>query len=130
VFVADTAANCVRKIDTSGNVTAVAGGGGTTTCGTTIATGVSLSGPVGVGVDSSGNVYIGDSGRHCLRKVAGSTVTAFAGTGTSASSCATTGTTATSANLRETDALAIDSSNNVYVTDGYEACLYKVPAAR
>ena len=32
VIIADTLANCVRKVDTAGNVTRIAGGGATTTC--------------------------------------------------------------------------------------------------
>jgi sugar lactone lactonase YvrE len=76
--------NCVvRKIDTSGIITAVAGNG---TCGfsgdTGPATSAQLNLPRGVAFDSSGNLYIGDTQNHRVRKVDTSgIITTFAGTG-------------------------------------------------
>ena len=76
--------NCVvRKVDTTGNISTVAGNG---TCGFSGDTGpapkAQLNLPRGVAVDSSGNLYIGDSINHRVRKVDTSgTITTFAGTG-------------------------------------------------
>ena len=46
------------------------------------AAGAQLSGPVGVAVDTAGNLYIADNGNHCIRKVAGGVITTVAGNGT------------------------------------------------
>lgn len=125
VYVADSGANCIRKIDTSGNVTAVAGGGATATCGTTTATAVKLTTPMGVAVDSSGNVYVADWGNKCLRKVSGTSVTAFAGTGATASACQANGTAATSSKFTELTSVSVDGSGNVYAAEANYSCMYK-----
>jgi YVTN family beta-propeller protein len=73
----------VRKVDTAGIITTVAGTG---TCGYNgdgiPATTAQLNFPRGVAVDSSGNVYIGDSINHRVRKVTpAGIISTFAGTG-------------------------------------------------
>ena len=67
VFVADYGNNTVRKIAPGGVVTTVAGLSGVT--GNKDGTGVaaSFNGPAGVGSDSSGNIYIADSGNDLIR---------------------------------------------------------------
>ena len=123
IYVADTGNNCVRKIDSSGNVTRVAGGGATSTCGTTTAANVSLSSPQGVTVDSSGNVYIADSGNNCIRKVNGTTVTKVAGGGAT-STCGTT--TTANVSLSSPTGIGVDSSGNLYVGDSGNKCVRKI----
>ncbi len=68
VFVADSNNNLIRKITTSGVVTTLAGSGSP---GSTNATGISASfnQPSGVAVDSSGNVYIADTGNNLIREI-------------------------------------------------------------
>lgn len=83
LYIADVGECVVRKVDTSGNISTVAGNG---TCGFSgdngPATSAELYGPRGVALDSSGNLYIGDSQNHRVRKVdTGGTITTFAGTG-------------------------------------------------
>jgi sugar lactone lactonase YvrE len=75
--------NCVvRKVDTGGTITTIAGTG---TCGYNgdgiPATTAQLNLPRGVAVDSSGNVYIGDTLNHRVRKVTAGIISTFAGTG-------------------------------------------------
>jgi len=83
VYIADTGSACVRKV-ASGTVSQFAGGGSNTACTYTgAATGVSLSAPGGIAVDSLGRVLIADTSRRCVRIVDSGTVRLVAGTGTS-----------------------------------------------
>jgi hypothetical protein len=69
-------------------------------------------------VDSSGNLYIADSMNYKVRMVAHSTgyMSTFAGTGMYGSS--SDGSLASMATLSYPSALAVDSSDNVYIADG------------
>src|SRR5260370_17820321 len=73
----------IRKVDTGGTITTVAGTG---TCGYNgdgiLATAAELSLPRGVALDTSGNLYISDTFNHRVRKVDSSgMISTFAGTG-------------------------------------------------
>jgi sugar lactone lactonase YvrE len=67
VFVATQSGGRIYKINTSGTVSTIAGGGSGSGSGVP-ATSVSLSGAEGVAVDVGGNIFIADNGC-CLRKV-------------------------------------------------------------
>jgi sugar lactone lactonase YvrE len=75
--------------------------------------------PSAVAVDSSGNLYIADTGNNRIRFVAASTgvISTIAGTGTSGFSG--DGFAATSAELASPSGIAVDSSGNVYISDFY-----------
>ncbi len=127
VYIADTAANCVRMVDASGNVTRVAGGGATTTCNASgPASSVSLSSPRGIDVDGAGTVYIADSGRQCIRKVVAGTFSHVAGGGAT-SACIATGP-ATSVSLSAPNDVDVDSSGAVYIADTSRNCIRMVVA--
>ena len=88
VYVADRLGHRVVRADSTGVVTMVAGTG--TACAQSIsacgdgglATEAQLDAPAGVAVDSSGNVYISDTGDNRIRIIdAGGTIATFAGTG-------------------------------------------------
>jgi uncharacterized protein (TIGR03437 family) len=75
-----------------------------------------LSQPSAVAVDSSGNVYIADFGNYTVRKVDTSgNITTIAGTGVPGYSG--DGGPANKAQLAQPYALAIDASNNIYISD-------------
>ena len=71
IYVADTDNHCIRKIDTAGTITTVAGTGGVSGYsgdgGT--ATAARLDSPQGVAIDAAGNIYIADTGNGRIRKV-------------------------------------------------------------
>jgi len=70
IYIADRSNNRIRKVDTSGNISTVAGDGVATFAGDGgAATSASLNGPFGVAVDAAGNIYIADSSNHRIRKL-------------------------------------------------------------
>ena len=118
----------VRKIDSNGIITTVAGNGtacssATAACGDGgPATSANLSQPVGVAVDNQGNVYIADQNQNRIRKVTAATgvISTVVGSGVACSSATAAcgdGGAATSAQLTQPQAIAIDSQGNLYVGD-------------
>jgi signal peptidase I len=127
VYIADTTNNRIRKVTAStGIITTIAGGGtGNTACTFSgAATSVTLNAPNGVDVDSSGNIYIADTGNNCIRKVTGTTIARFAGGGAS-TACTFNGTTA-NVSLSGPKDVGVDASGNVYIADTTNNCIRKV----
>ncbi|MBS1876749.1 MAG: hypothetical protein JSU00_26280 [Acidobacteria bacterium] len=78
-----SASNVVYKMDSSGTLTLVAGNGQAGYSGDGgPATRASLSRPTGIAIDSSGNVYIADSGNNVVRMVMSGIISTVAGNGT------------------------------------------------
>jgi uncharacterized protein (TIGR03437 family) len=70
LFIADTINNRVREVTSSGNINTIAGNGAVGYSGDGgPATFAQLSTPGSVATDSSGNVYIADSGNNAIRKL-------------------------------------------------------------
>ncbi|MCI5150455.1 MAG: hypothetical protein D3916_13900, partial [Candidatus Electrothrix sp. MAN1_4] len=70
IFIADYYARRIRKVDTDGIITTVAGNGSEGYNGNNIpATEASLDYPAGVAVDQEGNIFIADSNNNRVRKV-------------------------------------------------------------
>ncbi len=68
VYVADRDNNCVRKIDSQGNVTTLAGTGEAGFYNSSRLNS-KFNHPRGVAVDSEGNVYVADTENFCIRKI-------------------------------------------------------------
>lgn len=79
------------------------------------ATSAQLDLPLGLALDSSGNLYIADSVNQKIRKVSGGTITTVAGSGTSGYSGDKAA--ATSAELLNPSGVAVDSIGNIYIAD-------------
>jgi len=117
IYIADRGNHEIRKIDGSGNITTIAGTGvsGYTGDGGN-ATAAKISGPLGVGVDAAGNVYVADYNNHVVRKIdLSGTMTTFAGTGTVGSSG--DGGPATAAQLSGVCNVKVDGVGNVYMAE-------------
>lgn len=84
LFIADSGNHCIRKVDTNGIITTIAGNGTTTYTGDGgLASNARLGLPTGVAVDASGNILIADRSYQRIRKAeASGVITTIAGTGT------------------------------------------------
>jgi uncharacterized protein (TIGR03437 family) len=126
VYVADQGNHRVRMISTSGIVTTVAGNGTNGYSGDGgAARSAELSSPWGVALDANGNLYIGDSGNDCIRKVdANGIISTFAGNGTAGFKG--DGGPATSAELADPLSVTVDSAGNLYIADFHNNRIRKV----
>jgi sugar lactone lactonase YvrE len=120
VYVADTGNHMIRKITPAGLVTTVAG----STSGFADGTGTAarFSGPQGLAVDSTGNIYVADTNNFKIRKItpdgvvstlAGSTYGFADGIGINAS-------------FKHIFGVSVDSTGNVYVADTYNNMIRKI----
>ncbi len=137
IYIADGFNFRVRKV-TGCIITTVAGNG---TFGHTgdggAATSAALALPGFVTADSSGNLYISDTGNNCIRKVTVSTgiITTVAGHTTagacdaSAGAYSGDGAAATSAKLYSPKGTAVDSSGNLYIADAANYRVREVTAS-
>ncbi len=117
LFIADSANHRVRRVDTDGTITTVAGNGTAGSSGDGgPATAATLRTPVGVAVDGDGTLYVADRDSHVVRRVdPGGTITTVAGTG--APGFSGDGGPAAAARLQEPHGLALDAGGNLYVAD-------------
>jgi uncharacterized repeat protein (TIGR01451 family) len=117
VYVADSGNQRVRKVDTSGNITTVAGSGGCCFGGDGgPATGALLANPTGLAVDGAGNLYIGDTYNQRIRQVSATgIITTVAGNGSYGFSG--DGGAAGAAQLGDPYGVAVDAAGNLYIAD-------------
>ena len=117
LYIADTSNNRIRMVHGDGGITTVAGSGTAGFSGDGgPATAARLNHPLGVAVDSAGQIYIADNFNSRIRKVgANGVISTIAGTG--AFGYLGDGGPATSAQLRFPTGVAVDSAGNVYVAD-------------
>ena len=119
LFIADAGNNVIREVNlTTGVITTVAGNGtygGSGDGG--LATNAELSSPMGVAVDSSGNIYIADVYDNEIRKVDATThdISTIAGNGTYGDSG--DGGKATAAELSDPSGIALDGAGNLFIAD-------------
>ena len=93
------------------------------------ATSAQISGPTGIAVDSSGNLYISDSGSYTVRIVSGGIINNFAGTPSTSGYSGDNGP-ATSAKLANPNQLGYDPLlNYLYIADGGNGAIRRVDLA-
>jgi sugar lactone lactonase YvrE len=117
IYIADRGNNRIRKINTSGIITTIAGTGVSGFSGDGgAATSSQINYAVDVEVDGTGNIYICDAGNNRIRKINTSNIiTTFAGTGVAGYSG--DGGNATSANINTPEGVAINSAGEVIFAD-------------
>ncbi len=74
-----------------------------------------MNDPVGVTLDSAGNLYVADAGNSRVRKISNSVIATIAGNGTQGYSG--DGGAATSASLNQAQGMAVDSAGNLFIAD-------------
>jgi len=117
VYVTDQFNHRIRKIDTSGIITTVAGNGVNTFAGDHLAaTSASLNYPGETAFDAAGNLFIVDSSNEVIRMVSGGIITTVAGTPGTAGNGGDGGPPS-QAQFNNPFALTIDPAANLYVGD-------------
>jgi len=117
LYIADTDNSRIRKVDTNGFITTVAGNGSLSYSGDNgAATSASLDAPDGAASDAWGNLYIADTLNNLIRKVdTNGIITTVVGNGSGA--YAGDGGALTNASLHGPTAVALDSAGNLYIAD-------------
>lgn len=129
IYIADTQNAVVRKVDTSGKITTVAGNGMQGFSGDGgLAISASLWAPTRAVMDRNGNLYIADSFNQRIRKVDNAgIITTYAGTGDFGYNG--DGIPATSAQLNGPYSVAVDGAGDVYIADSFNYRIRKVDSS-
>lgn len=115
LYIADSSNDTIRKITPAGIVTTFAGQVGITGSANLTGTAASFNQPASTAVDSHGNIYVADLVNRTIRKItSGGTVSTFAGT---TSQQGTNDGVGGAAKFMSPQAVAVDSSDNIYVAD-------------
>lgn len=135
LYVTDCGNERIRKINTIGIISTVAGGGTNGLGYVGPATSAILYGCEGVAVDDFGNIYIAEYTGKCVRKVNTSGIISnFAGNGAGAPYDISGGYSGdggpdTAAELFNPTDVKVDGSGNVYIVDADNYCIRKVNTA-
>ncbi len=134
LYIADIDTQLIRKVNPAGIITTIAGvimgGGGVAGYSGDggPATLAKLNTPLGIAVDSRGNIFIGDDYNYCIRRIDPSgNISLYAGTNNSGYSG--DGGPATLAQISWTYGLATDLSGNLFLCDGENNCVRKINTA-
>jgi sugar lactone lactonase YvrE len=125
LFIADTGDQRIRKVDSNGIISTVAGNGTLTYSGDGgPVLNASLGGPTDVTVDFAGNLLIADSGNARIRKVStNGIITTIAGGGTNSPG---DGLAATNARLNSIYGVALDALGNLFISTVGDARIHKM----
>ena len=116
IYISDYANNRIRKIDSNGIITTVAGNGSSGYSGDGgPATSATMNSPTGVAVDSAGNLFIADAAIASIREVSGGVINTIVGTGSGGFS----GDGGPSINaVCFCQSVTVDSTGRIFIADG------------
>ena len=118
LYIADNGNQRVRKVNTSGIITTIAGDGIQGFAGDGgLATRAQLNAPNDVAVDMRGDLYIADTGNNRIRVISNGKIHTFAGNG--GTNYNGSGTRATQTSLLRPGGVAVDSAGDVIIADTY-----------
>jgi gliding motility-associated-like protein len=126
IYIPDSYNQRIRKVNTAGIITTVAGTGATGKSGNGgPAIDATFNGPFAVVVDNAGNLYVDDRGNSEIRKIDNTgTITDYAGNGIAGYSG--DGGAAVDGEFTYPEGIAIDHSGNCYLADTYNYVIRKV----
>jgi sugar lactone lactonase YvrE len=129
IYVADSGNNTIREVTTAGVVTTLAGSPRVVGFADGTGSAAQFDTPIGITVDSSGNVYVSDTANNTIRKITpAGVVTTLAGVG-SAPSIGSADGTGVAARFEAPLRTALDSAGNIYVADTYNDTIRKITPA-
>jgi streptogramin lyase len=127
IYVAEAGHNLIRKVTPGGLVSTLAGQLGVMGIADGAGQAAQFNFPVGIVVDSSGNLFVTDENNHTIRKITPiGEVTTVAGL---AMNSGTTDGTGSAARFRGPWGLAIDGSDNIYIADSLNNKIRKMTPA-
>lgn len=128
LYIAEAGNNRIRKVNTSGIISTIAGNGtGNFSGDGGPATDAEINNPFDVTIDTSGNIYIADHGNNRIRMVnTTGIINTIAGNGTA--NYSGDGGPATAAELKSPYGVAVDASNNIYIGDSFNQRIRKLSA--
>jgi len=126
MYIADVNNNAIRKIDISGTITTIVGGGANGYSGDGgLAINAKVYGPHDVAFDKAGNLYFPDEENNVIRKINTSgVISTVVGTGTAG--FYGDGGLATLAELNKPYAIFIDDTGNIFISDIFNFRVRKV----
>jgi sugar lactone lactonase YvrE len=129
LYIVESSANRVRKVDAATGVLSTVAGTGTDSFSGDggLATSATLSSTKGICIDNDGNIFISDNNR--VRKINAATKTISTVAGTGAYGYSGDGGPATSALLYYPSRLAADQNGNIYFSDNYSHRIRRIDKA-
>ncbi len=126
LYIADSSNNAVRMVDLQGNISTVAGSASGTigfSGDNGPATNGLLNNPIGLAIDSAGNIYIADGGNNRIRVISSGTGNISTVAGSTGSGYSGDNGRATSAKLNTPKGVALDAAGNLYIADRFNSAI-------